>query len=59
LKAGSVKIERFEDIEDWKAARKLTEGIYALTSQPRFAQESMVGSARRVDGSIEKLGKRG
>jgi len=54
-----VKIERFEDIEDWKAARKLTEGIYALTSQPRFAQESMVGSARRVDGSIEKLGKRG
>ena len=34
-----MKIERFEDIEAWKAARKLTEEIYALTTQPRFAKD--------------------
>jgi four helix bundle protein len=39
LKAGNVKIERFEDIEAWKAARELTQRIYALTSQPKFAKD--------------------
>ena len=34
-----MKIERFEDIEAWKAARKLAQGIYALTAQPRFAKD--------------------
>ena len=34
-----MKIEHFEDIEAWKAARKLAQGIYVLTSQPRFAKD--------------------
>ena len=31
LEADSMKIERFEDIESWQAARKLTVSIYALS----------------------------
>jgi len=34
-----VKIERFEDIEAWKVARKLAQGIYALTSQPKVVKD--------------------
>ena len=34
-----MKIERFEDIEAWKAARKLAQGIYVLISQPKFAKD--------------------
>ena len=34
-----MKIERFEEIEAWRAARELTQEIYALTSQPKFAKD--------------------
>jgi four helix bundle protein len=32
-----VKIERFEDIEAWKLARKLTNKVYALTRKGDFS----------------------
>ena len=34
-----VRIERFEDIEAWKIARKLTSGIYGLASWPKLAKD--------------------
>ena len=34
-----MKIERFEDIEAWKAARELTREIYALTRQEAFSKD--------------------
>jgi four helix bundle protein len=32
-------IERFEDIEAWQLARKLTRKIYRLTKKPRFSKD--------------------
>jgi four helix bundle protein len=32
-------IERFEDIEAWKLARKLTREVYRLTNKPRFSKD--------------------
>lgn len=34
-----MKIEKFEDIESWKAARDLTRNIYNLCSNGRFARD--------------------
>ena len=34
-----MAIERFEDIEAWKAARELTREIYALTRQEAFSKD--------------------
>ena len=34
-----AKIERFEDIEAWKAARELANFVYDLTGRPRFARD--------------------
>jgi four helix bundle protein len=34
-----VKIERFEDIEAWKLARKLTNKVYALTQKDDFSRD--------------------
>jgi len=34
-----MKIERFEDIESWKAARELTKVIYSLTSKTSFNKD--------------------
>lgn len=34
-----MKIERFEDIEFWKEARKLTNDVYKLTNQGKFAND--------------------
>jgi four helix bundle protein len=34
-----VKIERFEDIEAWKAARELTRRVYALARQQPFSRD--------------------
>ena len=31
-----MKIDRFEDIEAWKLARKLTRQVYALTRKEEF-----------------------
>jgi len=34
-----ARIERFEDIEAWKAARELANSIYGLTEKPKFARD--------------------
>ena len=34
-----MKIERFEDIEAWQLARKLTRKVYDLTKKPKFARD--------------------
>ena len=34
-----MKIERFEDIEAWQLARKLTQTVYNLTKAKGFAQD--------------------
>ncbi|MEA3548862.1 MAG: four helix bundle protein [Thermodesulfobacteriota bacterium] len=34
-----MKIERFEDIEAWKLARKLTQNIYSLTKKTVFSKD--------------------
>jgi four helix bundle protein len=34
-----MKIERFEDIESWKSARKLVKGVYNLTSKKLFNKD--------------------
>ncbi|MBL7205322.1 MAG: four helix bundle protein [Desulfobacteraceae bacterium] len=34
-----MKIERFEDIEDWQLARELTRKVYRLTKKTRFAKD--------------------
>ena len=39
LEAGSVKIERFEDIESWQIARKLTSAIYALSRNSSLGKD--------------------
>ena len=36
---GSMKIERFEDIDAWKEARTLTKMIYSLTGIGRFSRD--------------------
>ena len=34
-----MKIERFEDIEAWQLARKLTRKVYELTKKPKFSRD--------------------
>jgi four helix bundle protein len=34
-----MKIDRFEDIEAWKLARKLTNKVYALTRKEEFSRD--------------------
>ena len=34
-----MRIERFEDIEAWQLARKLTRKVYELTKKPEFARD--------------------
>jgi len=34
-----MAIKRFEDIEAWKTARELTQAIYRLTAQGKFAKD--------------------
>ncbi len=34
-----MKIERFEDIESWKAGRELTKVIYSLTNKSAFSKD--------------------
>ena len=48
-----MKIERFEDIEDWKRARELVRGIYQLTSEGNFARDySLKDQIRRASVSV-------
>ncbi len=34
-----AKIQRFEDLQSWQKARQLTNSVYDLTDQPRFAKD--------------------
>ena len=34
-----MKIERFEDVEAWQLARKLTQKVYRLTKKPGFTKD--------------------
>lgn len=34
-----MRIERFEDIEAWKAARELTQAVYDSTANSRFSRD--------------------
>lgn len=48
-----VRIERFEDIEAWKIARKLTSGIYDLASRPKLAKDfGLRDQMQRASASI-------
>jgi len=45
--------ERFEDIEAWQEARKLTRCVYAITRQGDFARDfELRGQIRRASASI-------
>jgi len=39
LKAGNVKIERFEDIEAWKKAREVVNSIYQMSRDGEFSKD--------------------
>jgi four helix bundle protein len=48
-----VKITRFEDIESWKKARKLTSEIYKITATGDFARDfGLKDQIRRASVSI-------
>jgi len=48
-----AKIERFEDIKSWQAARELTSGIYSLTRANAFTRDaSLRDQLRRAAVSI-------
>lgn len=47
-----MKIQRFEDIEAWQIARKLTQSIYRATNAPPFSKVfGLVDQIRRASGS--------
>ena len=47
-----MKIERFEDIDAWKLARKLTNKVYALTRNDGFKHDfELRDQIRSVSGS--------
>ena len=48
-----MKIERFEDIESWQLARKLTAIIYGLTKQSEFSRDfGLKDQIQRASGSV-------
>ena len=48
-----AKIERFEDIEAWKLARRVTNLIYEISSRERFCRDfALVNQIRRASISI-------
>jgi four helix bundle protein len=48
-----MKIERFEDIQAWQEARKLTKKIYELTNKLPFKRDfKLCGQIRDASGSI-------
>ena len=47
-----MRIRRFEDIEAWQLARKLTRKVYELTKKPRFARDfGLKGQIQDAAGS--------
>ncbi len=48
-----AKIEKFEDIESWKAAREVTKMIYSVSSTDNFSRDfALVNQIRRASVSI-------
>lgn len=48
-----MKIERFEDIEGWKVARKLTREIYSVAKKGDFARDfGLRDQITRASGSV-------
>ena|SRR5215475_4772816 len=48
-----AKIKKFEDIESWRRARKLTKDIYAVTGQNKFLRDfGLKDQIRRAAVSI-------
>lgn len=48
-----AKIKKFEDIESWKRARKLTKDIYTVTAQDKFTRDfGLKDQIRRAAVSI-------
>ena len=48
-----MKIERFEDIESWQSARKLTNEIYSISNEERFNKDfGLKDQIRRASVSI-------
>jgi len=48
-----ARIDRFEDIEAWKLARRVTRMIYDVTSRDRFSRDfALVNQIRRASVSI-------
>ena len=48
-----MKIERFEDIESWQMARRLTRQIYAVTKRGEFSRDfGLKDQIQRASGSV-------
>ena len=48
-----MQVKNFEDLEIWKAARTLTQGIYQLTKDPKFSKDfALRDQIRRAAVSI-------
>lgn len=48
-----MKITRFEDIESWKLARKLTNALYSMTNKSSFSADyALKDQIRRAAGSV-------
>jgi four helix bundle protein len=48
-----AKIERFQDLEAWKMARKITKKIYDLTKQEKFSRDfALCHQIRRASVSV-------
>lgn len=43
-----MKIERFEDLDAWKLARRLTKKVYALTRKKEFSRDFGLKNQIRV-----------
>ncbi len=47
-----MKIEKFEDIQAWKYARKLTQMVYEITRKKEFSHDyGLVNQIRTAAGS--------
>jgi four helix bundle protein len=48
-----MKITRFEDIEGWQLARKLTQQVYSMTSKENFSRDfGLRDQIQRAAGSV-------
>ena len=48
-----MRIEKFEDVQEWQEARKLTEMVYRLTKAPPFKNDfGLCGQIQRASVSV-------